>query len=494
MIRLERLKDKKWILQKNIKSAFIMESFISVTNRFDNKAYKDLMLAELKRRGVYIGRSENGSANTMGVRTSQMKFYMFGYSLPSSPTQSFFLSPMSASILKDRTPENVGKMSFINLFSLQFPHPFSTTDKSFKIYAGRLIIKLLTEDRIGKKLYIDEACYFLPFLKTITWSKYEELVNSILEFRYLSYEEKDDLFKAVNNYDDVFSNVFHEFNYYFLRIFNELNVLDLVGEENYNDGKLHSFRHGNGNTQRNDAYQSHAKFSGYFKLKDELVPYAHSLINLYSPFETPKSVADYYSEEDFILDLYQTKPLAYISVISPSYKRNRDVSNIIFNMVHMSRYGSRDGRDFELALKPLFELFEQAENVELIGGSGDTDLLCAMRDDDGSIYKINVDAKTAARSTSALNPARLNNHLVLHNSKYCIVVSPRFSTGVSGDILGSNIVAITAETLANYCINEYNISTNGFIDFSIINQIITNHLGYNISNIVDEFISNYYGV
>lgn len=493
MIFLNRTKDHKWIFQKNIKSALIMQQFVSITNRMDNRAYKEVMLAELKRGGFYHGRSSSGSANTMGVRTSQMKFYMFGYSLPSYPKQSFFLSPMSASILKDRTVGNVGKMCLINLFSMQYPHPFSDTRPSFKIYFGRFIVKLLLDDRLKRKLYIDEACYFLPFIEKIDSVKYNELVESIIEFRKLSFKEKQSLFREVKDFDDVFSNVFHEFNYYFLRIFNEFHVLDTVGDEHHNDGKLHSFHHGNGETFRNDAFASRAKYSGYFKITSELEDYAKKLTLNFSAFEKPKSEADYFSKEDFILDLYQTKPLAYLSAIDPSQKRNKDVSDVIFNMVHMARYGSRDGQDFEKSLKSLFELFKQAVNVEMISGAGDTDILCAMRDEDDSLYKINVDGKTSANSTSTLNPARLMNHLKIHDSKYCVVVSPRFASGVSKDIEGSKIVAITAETLASYCINEYNLSKDGFIDFAMINEIIRRNLGANITHAVQEFVNHYYG-
>jgi len=493
MIQLNRSKYHKWIFQKNISSANIMQQFIAITNRMDNKAYKEVMMSELRRSGFYHGRSAVGSSNTMGVRTSQMKFYMFGYSLPSSPKSSFFLSPMAASMLKDRTSENIGKMCLVNLFSMQYPHPFSDTSSDFRIYFGRLLVKLLLDSRLGKKLYIDEACYFLPFLETINLVKYNELVESILEFRRLSFRQKDELFKQVKNYDDVFANVFHEFNYYFLRIFNGLQVLDIVGDEYYNGGRLHSFHHGNGETYRNDAYVTRGSYSGYFKIKDNLMNYASSLVEHYSPFEMPKTLADYYSEEDFILELYQRKPAAYLSIINPSMQRNQEVSEIIFNMVHMSRFGSRDGQDFEKSLKPLFELFKQAEYVEPIGGSGDTDILCTMRAGDDSLYKINVDAKTSTSSTASLNPARLTNHLRMHNSKYCIVVSPRFALGVANDIAGSKIVAITAETLASYCINEYNVSSDGFIDFSMIDEIIRKHLGFNITNIVQEFVNNYYG-
>ena len=52
---------------------------------------------------------------------------------------------------------------------IQYPHPYSKTPQDIKIYAGRLILKLLTEERIGNKLYIDEFIWFLPFIKSINW-------------------------------------------------------------------------------------------------------------------------------------------------------------------------------------------------------------------------------------------------------------------------------------------------------------------------------------
>ena len=159
----------------------------------------------------------------------------------------------------------------------------------------------------------------------------------------------------------------------------------------------------------------------------------------------------------------------------------------------MSKYGDKTGKDFENSLKPVFELFRQAANVEIISGSGDTDILCTMIDKNNSKYKINVDAKTSHSSTSMLNGSRLENHLLIHNSKYCIVVSPRFARGVSNDIKKYKIVAINAETLANYCFNEFNCSPDGLIDYSILEEIISVNLGNNITKIVDDFIKSCYG-
>ena len=495
MINLERTKDHKWIFQKNISSSELMIEFLHANNRLNNYASKTKLLQDLKASGMYRGRSSQGSSNTMGVRLSEFKFYMFAYSLPEYKNK-LIPSTTATNIMKDESHENVAKMSLINLFSMQYPHPFSNTPSCFKINAGRLIVKLLTDSRIGKKMYIDEFCYFIPFIETINQIEYDELIYSILEFRELSFYEKDRLFKQVNNYDDVFSNVFHEFNYYFFRMFRDFGVFSIIEDSDYNGGHLHSFNHGNCGTKRNDAYDSRKRTSGYVTLSSSVSNIAAELVNKFSPFEAPISPADsdILSQEDYILGVYQTRPLKYMSVLSADYAKNNEVSEIIDTMVHASKYGSRDGKDLENALKPVFELFQQVENVSIISGSGDTDLLCALRDDNDTFYNINVDGKTSGTSTSSLNPMRLSNHLRIHKSKYCIVVSSRFAHGVSGDIIGFPIVAITAQALANYCYSGYNASENGFIDFSFFEQLANQYMGQNITNVINEFVNNYYGL
>lgn len=494
MIDLIRSKEHKWIFQKNISSAKLMIDFLYANNRLDNYSVKERLLKELKSTGTYRGRSHLGSANTMGVRLSELKFYMFGYSLPEFKNR-LVPSPMATSLMRDESPENVARMSLINLFSMQYPHPFSNTMDCFQINAGRLVVKLLTEPRLQKRLYIDEFCFFIPFLEKIDAETYEDLITSILEFRQLSFYSKDSLFRSIKDCDDVFANVFHEFNYYFFRLFRDLGVLNIVADSNYNEGHLHVFKHGNCGTKRNDAYDSGKRFSGYVSIESSLEELAIKLCDSFSPFEKPITPADkdILSQEDYVLGVYQTRPLKYLSLVSEEYAKNNSVSEIIDAMVYASKYGSRDGTDLEKSLKPVFELFQQVENVSLIGGSGDTDLLCAVRDTDDGFYNINVDGKTAHNSQESLNAMRLVKHIKIHNSKYCIVVSSRFARGVSGDIIGFPIVAITAQALANYCYSGYNASRNGFVDFSFLESLVTQHMGQNITQIVNDFVSDYYG-
>ena len=492
MINLNRSKEHRWIFQKNINSSEIITKFIHATQLLNNCADKSIVLERCKRNGSYKGRTNDGSSNTMGVRTSERKFYMFGYSLREKKN-SFFFSPRTVSRLKDNSKENRAKMALVNLFSIQYPHPFSKTPSCFRIHIGRLIIKLLLDKRLSNKLYIDEFCYFLPFLEKIDKEEYEELINSILEFRKLSYQQKETLFRSVPHCDDVFSNVFHEVNYYFIRIFKGFGVFRTIADYCYNDGMLHSFRHGNTNTHRTDAIEPRANVSGYIILAPELIDSAVKLICKFPCFDSVEMCSNEL-RDDFILNLYQIKPIQYLSCIDENaFGKNKNINEILSHMVYCSKDGSRDGKEFESSLADVFRLFRQNLETEIISGSGDTDVLCEMRDESSEKnYFINIDAKMAHHSTSSLNKVRLERHLAKHNSKYCIVVSSKFASGVQNDIAQSNIVAINASTLANYCLNEFNRSCDGTIDYCLLNTVISCNRGKNITGILTDIMNEYY--
>lgn len=488
MINLTRTKENKWIMQKNISSSELLEAFVSGMNNQSNRINHDYLVNYLRNNDTYHGRSTEGSSNTMGVRLSQACFYMFGY----KNDGSFFPSPMTDMYINETADKE--KVSLVNLFSMQFPSPYSETPDNFKIYIGRFILKLLMDNRLQRKLYIDELVYFIPFVEELNEEIYEELINSILEFREKTYEEKLLLFTEVPNYEDVFANCMHEMNYYFLRIFAGFGCLEIVSDPFHNDGQLFSFRHGNGNTFRTDAYASRQNISGYVQINPNIVNDVKQLLENFSAFDKPLSQADCLSKEEWIRDLYEFEPLKYISMVIPNRDNTADVVEIIKDMVYQSKYGTRDGKSFENSLKPIFELFRENRNVEIISGAGDTDLLCVMEKDDESLYKINVDAKTSHHITQAINPIRITNHLKINNSKYCIIVSPRFSRGVRTDIRDFNIVTIEAETLANYCLKECLNSKDGLADYNILDLHIENNLGTDITNAVNQVINQKYSM
>ena len=488
MISLRRTKENKWIMQKNISSSELLEAFVTGMHNQSNQINHDYLINHLRNTETYHGRSAEGSTSTMGVRLSQACFYMFGY----KNEGSFFPRPMTDMYINKSADKE--KVSLVNLFSMQFPSPYSETPSNFNIYIGRFILKLLSDRKLEYKLYIDEMVYFLPFIEKINQEIYDELVDSILEFRNKTYEQKKILFTEVPNYEEVFANCMHEINYYFLRIFAGFGCLEIVSDALHNNGKLFSFRHGNSDTFRTDAYGSRKNISGYVQINPNIIVCVKALLEQFSAFDKPLSQADCLSKEEWIRDLYEFEPLKYISVVMPVPDNRSDVIEIIQDMVYQSKYGTRDGKSFEKSLKPIFELFRENRNVEIISGAGDTDLLCVMEKEDESLYKINVDAKTSHHITQAINPIRITNHLKINNSKYCIIVSPRFSRGVKTDIKDFNIVTIEAETLANYCLKECLNSKDGLADYNILDLHIENNLGTDITNAVNYVINQRYSM
>lgn len=494
MIVLSRSMNNKWIFQKNTNSKDLIESYLNVINETKDVADKEKIIEKLKLLSGYHGRSDNGSLSTMGVRFSQMCFYMFGYK---NENNTFIPSQTTINLLQGTNLKS--KNMLVNLFSIQYPHPYSNTPDDIEIYAGRLIVKLLCDERIQCRLYIDEMIYFLPFIKKIDENIYNELIESILEYRSLNYEQKLSLFKKEYNWETLFANCVHEFSYFFTRIFKSFDVLDVIGDPNHNDGKLFKFRHGDATkhtTFRNDAYDSREKYSGYIKIKDALKNDAYSLISQYSAFDKPLTMKDpnVFSKKDWIHDLYEVEMLNYLSVIFPRYSAQREIINAISEMQYMSKYSSIDGKDFENSLKPVMELFRENLNAEIISGAGEPDLLCVFDDSLRKLpnYKVNVEAKSR-NSANNMNVMRIERHVEKYASKYCIIVAPRFSRGNDLDISGKRMVSITAEVLGQYCSKECLSSSDGKADFATINTIIEDNLGKNITKDVDYLIEQRYG-
>ena len=495
MINLTRSKDHKWIMQKNVSSKDIITAYLGCIK--DTTVDYGKVLNSLKADGIYTGRSVEGAKNTMGVRFSQMCFYMFGYQ---TDGKYFMPSPMTYNMFNPSSKIPQQTNSLVALYSMQYPSPYSNTSIDFNIYVGRLIVKLLLDERICQRLYIDEIIWFLPFIEEIDERSYKELIDSILEYRRLSYDEKLTLFKnSTYDYNNLYANVTHEFNYYFLRIFEGFGVIDYHSDVFHNGGKIFSFRHGTGQTYRNDSYKSRTTIPGYITLSTKVVKAAKKLNVTYSAFDKPTSLTSHliFSKSDWLNTIYNLEPIRYLSCISEDYERLKNVSETISKMVYASKFGSRDGKEFEQSLKPIIELFKETRNVEIISGAGNTDLLCAMEDTSiptERLYKMNVDAKTRKHALEELNNRRLESHMRKVGAEFCIVVAPKFATGVELDIRGQRIVTIRAEDLGNYCYKECTSSGDGYADFQSIYEIINHNMGKDISNKIDLLIQQKYGI
>lgn len=484
-MELNRDKENKWIFQKNINSNELIKLYINALKKQDNKINYETSLKYLKEINGYKGRSEKGTTNTLGVRMSQMCFYMLGYK-----TYNKEFIPSVSSQIYEKDNSKMDTVFLINLFSMQFPNPYSKTPTNFKIYIGRLILKLLLEDRINKKIYIDEFIWFLPFIEKINEDIYENLISEILKYREKTYEEKLKLFTGIKNYNSLFANVLHECLYYFVRIFEGFDVLKTIEDINHNEGNLFYFIHGK-DTIRNDAVKSRGKYSGYIELNEKLINYSKILLENHSFSEEPLTENESLNKEDWIKELYEFKMLEYYYDIDNYNNNILDLKHIITDMVKQSKYGSNDGKSFEESLKNCFELFREIDNVEIKSGAGDTDLLCNITLKEEA-FKFNVDAKKSSNRLQSINPIRIRKHQQINKSKYTVIVSPRFSKGAKEDIENFNIVTIKAETLANYCLKECLSSQDGLANFEIINDVILKNYGKDITNNVEDLIIDKY--
>lgn len=522
MISLQRSLDHRWIIDKNVSSKDLLSQFAGVLKDESTGIDYASLLAKLT---TYQGRptfSVAGQANnqspaghsiTFGVRILQLCYYMFGYTYypdPSTKQKIFMPSPATVNILSTNDDIEKARNMLVNFYGLQYPHPFNRTPDCFHLYAGRLIIQLLLEPKINKRLYIDEIIWFLPFIEKVTPSVYKELVNSIIEYRSLSYNEKWKLFTKVPHYEAVFSNVTHEINYYLLRILEGFGVVNMVGDPNHNDGNLFRFKHGDGDgitirksshaprfeTYRNDAYKSRAHHSGYVQLSDSVINDAVKLSNKYPVFDKPakESDPDILTRNVWLVNLYEFNQISYLNCINTSLNRSSTITQTVQAMIHASKYGSKDGKEFENALEPFMYLFRETIDIDILSGAGNTDLLCAMEDEKENRYKVNVEAKTRKKALEVVPSPRIKKHIRKHGAEFCLLVAPRFAAGVSDDISGYDIVALRSEVLGAYCYKECQYSKDGHADFSSLRKIAQTYNGTDITQEVYDLTMRRYGI
>lgn len=487
MINLTRSFDKRWIIQKHISSLTNMDSFVETLTSYRLSFDNNDLMNEEKLKGVYKGRSENGESSSMGTRLSQASFYMKGYTKDVGKRQkAFFPSPTTLGI--QRNPNSKSLYHFVEFFTMQYPHPYSKTNHEIQLHIGRLISKLLLDERLSCRLYIDEIIWFLPFISKMNQTIYDRLVNSIDEYRKLDFDDKLNLFESVPNSDHVFSNVVHEINYYFIRYFEGV-VLRVVEDKSNNNGRLFKFRHGNTSTYRSNAFQSNAKSSGYIELIDQHKDYTKILLESFPFDQVPVSLATkgVNSEDELKFDIFYGQQMEILKNIDQNYFLNDQFLSDLERMKRMSTESSLDGKDFENTLKDVMQYFDRITNSAVLSGAGKTDILCTV-DNDGSTYKFNVEAKSRSSSNQA-NIKRIERHALITSADFTIIVAPRFSRANKLDIHGTNIVLLTAESLYTYMLTFYQRENDNVIKFSPIEKIILKHRGKDISDYVDLLTS-----
>lgn len=512
-LELIRKPRQKWIIDKNVSSSKLLVDIVKIAKE-KKKGFKfqqivDSIAKDEKKASNVNGKKKQKKKSqiTIGVRLLQSCFYMLGYTVPksSNSTKKVFVPASTTSVIIDSDdPIEVSKNHLVNFFGLQYPHPFSRTPKEFNILFGRLITKLLLDEKIDQKLYIDECIWFLPFIRTIISETYDCLIQDILDYRKLSYDEKLQLFKQVPGWQKLFGNICHEMNYYLLRLFNDFGVFEITKDENHNQGKVFRFKQTE-TCIRSDAYQSRASCSGYLSLHSQIKDFAQILVDSFSAFDLPLTM-DFYGADSpltrsqWITQLYRIQPLKYLTCIGYQSNAETTITHTISRMTESSVHGTKDGKEFEYALRDLMKLFVETKKAQRIGGSGNPDVVCYL-DIDNQTSCIIIEAKTREHGNlGVVESTRVESHIDQKNAEFCIIVAPGFATKVDTDIANKRMVTIEAEIFGSYCEQEfYSIKTNkltqtNVLHFQPLYAIATKHLGEDITPHVKQYIEEKYGI
>lgn len=475
-----RIDSKKWILYRHttdfgklVLLAEILKSYTKTGISKDDKTKLNLKLKEL---GLYNERNPELPLDAINHKINQLSYYMFGYQAKVDGQDRFLFSPLGNLFLKnvgDRV--KTAKIFLTMLWAVQYEHPHSGTDSEFQLYPFRLIYKLLSEQRLSKKLYAFEVAHSVVFLKEVNKNIYEQLVNELLELRKLSDKELTQKFQADSH---AFVNSAYEWDYYVSNLFRSAGVL------NKEEGDvICKLQHGNTETFRKITRNK-------VSIPDDLVSLVEQLETDFSFLEKPLLLNDPERMKiDVIKEIYSFYPKTLLTEIEEV------IDDLKFELLNLPKLieqyaNNNEGAEaylFEDALVDGFNMFYNIE-VQKVGGAGNTDLECLYIT---KKKKFAVDAKSTRNKLSGVNAGRLEGHREKIGGEYTIVVTPRYVPAVLQDIRTSPIVIIRANTFSEYLYNNIDNDVRE-IDYEDFDSIIIDNLGKDISgNISDLTISRF---
>lgn len=141
-LRIER---NKWILYRHTSNfnllcevAQILKSYSKATITKNEKLHLSFRLQEL---GLYNERNPDMPLDAINHKINQLSYYMFGYQAKTEGVDRFMFSPLGNLLLKNINSKSKASKIFITmLWSMQFQHPHSSTNKEFQLYPFRLEI------------------------------------------------------------------------------------------------------------------------------------------------------------------------------------------------------------------------------------------------------------------------------------------------------------------------------------------------------------------
>lgn len=464
---------EKWILYKHTKNYELIKA---VALDVKNSCASDIsdierhrMQERLAALSLYKARNPKApSLDAINHRINTLEYYMFGYE---DDNKRFIFSPLGNLFLEHINEEDkLEKIFTAMLFAVQFQHPANKTPKVFQLYPFRLIFKLLTEERLERKLYNTEYAYIIPFIKQIDEKSYDDLVNKILEFRELDDQEVISLLKQDEH---TYVNCIYEWQYYTQKLLSTIGILDI-----HEGTKLVKLYHPPKKNSKSDP-TGRSVDSGYVSISDGAYSFIERMLDKYSAFEKPLRLDDETRlQSDVIVEIYSFYPQLLLDEIG---EEQDELQVKLLELPKLIEAYSRNPDNqtaymFEDVLTEGFNMFINVE-ARKIGGAGHTDIECLYLT---KKKKFAVDAKSTENKLSGLNAGRLREHRKEIGGEYTIVVTPRYVPATLRDIREDPIVIILASTFSEYLYNHIHHDVRE-IDYEDFDKIIINNLGTDIS-------------
>lgn len=464
----------KWILYKHTSDYELIKAVALDVKNSCKTDISDIERQRMQDRlaalNLYKTRNPNERPlDSINHRINTLKYYMFGYEDDSGNNKRFMFSPLGNLFLKHiNDEEKLTKIFIAMLFSIQFQHPASGTDKEFQLYPFRLIFNLLCDKRLDGRLYNYEYAQIIAFVNSIDANKYEKLVNDILNLRSKDGTEIERIYKSDEH---TYVNAVYEWEYYTCKLLSSAGVLNRVKGDLicklYHPSKTGSKSNPTGRNARN----------GYVELKQPAIAFIKKMLNTYSFMQQPLKLDD---SERMKLDIVKEIYGFYPQILMNEIGEKDELSSLLELPKLIEEYSNNPENEtaylFEEVLDEGFSMFYNVE-TKRIGGAGHTDIECLYLT---KKKKFAVESKSTANKLSGINVGRLREHREEIGGEYTIVITPRYVPAAKRDIKGTPIVIVLATTFAEYLYNNI-FNEIREIDYADFDDIIVNHLGEDVS-------------
>ncbi len=412
--------------------------------------------------------------DSINHRINTLEFWMFGYEERSGDGNKFIFSPLGNLFLKHISDEQKLRKIFIAMtFALQFQHPANGTSKAFQLYPFRLIFQLLTDSRLGGKLYNYEEELVLPFVKTVTPEIYEQIVEEIIHIRNLSDKELVSRFKSDEH---TYVNTVYEWEYYTQNLLSQVGIINKVEGDT-----LCKLYHPSKATSKSLPTSRRAT-KGYITLKTDCASFIIKMLSEYSCYAAPVLLNDQERLTiDCIKEIYNFYPQLLLSEIGES----EDLSKLLELPKLIEKYSNNPENEtaylFEEVLTEGFNMFYNVDAVKR-GGAAHTDIECLYVT---KKKKFAVESKSTMNKLLGINAGRLREQREEIGGEYTIVITSRYVPATKRDIKGTPIVIILANTFAEYLYNHIFHEVRE-MDYEDFDKIIVNNLGTDISSLISN--------